>query len=94
VVHSFDASHLVAVVNAFGRREITTVHDAVGSHANHVGELSQIARDAFADIYREDWLAALHAAWEEQHRDLELPLLPPRGALDLEQARGAVFLMS
>ena len=95
VVHSFDAAHLVAVVNNFDA-PLAAIHDSLGSHANHVGQLAQVCRDTFAEQYAVDHLARLDADRRDQHPDLaeDFPLLPPRGSLDVSACRESGYLFS
>jgi DNA-directed RNA polymerase len=94
-VHSLDAALLMRIVNQWDQ-PLTVVHDAIGTHAGAVGRLAQLARDSFADQYRLDWLERFHEEQARRHPQLakDLPARPPRGALDVEACRDAVFMFS
>lgn len=56
LVHSLDAAHLVAVVNALaeqGVASVLTIHDAFGVHATQVGVLREVLRTEFHRLHVE-----------------------------------------
>jgi DNA-directed RNA polymerase len=93
VVHSLDASHLVAVVTAFGR-DVVGIHDCVGAHASDVGELHQIIRVEFHRQYNGDLMAEFAEQQRQQHPDLVLPKPPQRGTLDISGVLESPYLFS
>jgi hypothetical protein len=54
IIHSLDASHLVAVINTAKDNNISSivsVHDCFGTHPNKMAQLSNIVRSEFVKLY-------------------------------------------
>jgi DNA-directed RNA polymerase len=93
-VHSCDASHLVSVLNKWDG-EITCVHDAIGTHANRVGELHALGIEQFAAMYRRDVLGELRDELSRRHPELAREfILPVYGELNIEDVAGSCYLFS
>lgn len=99
-VHSMDAAHLRAVVRAAKRAGINSlavIHDSFGTHAADTDTLVGLLRETFVEQYSDDVLsrfrdeakALLPPAWSD-----EVPPIPPKGSLDLEQVRHSAYLFS
>lgn len=86
-VHALDAAHLVAVVNAFGRRDrsITVIHDSFGTHAADMGELRRALLDTFVEQYSRN-----HLEWFASDAGYTTPP-PTPGTLDIRQVREAEY---
>jgi DNA-directed RNA polymerase, mitochondrial len=78
-VHSLDASHLIRVVNAAAREDVTSVavvHDSFGCLAPHARALYWVIREELALLYECDVLADLREAAGSTEP------LPAKGSLD------------
>jgi DNA-directed RNA polymerase len=88
-VHSMDASHMMATVNACRERGVThfsMVHDSYGVHASDVDVLAHELRRAFVEQYSRDVLGAFRQQLINQLPPKlaeKIPPLPPMGSLDL-----------
>ena len=90
-VHSLDACHLMATVEAAwseGHESFAVVHDSFGVHAADTEQFTSIIREEFVKMYSEhdvlgEFLktAGVHISEKLQG---EIPPLPKTGALDLE----------
>jgi DNA-directed RNA polymerase len=89
-VHSMDAAHLMATINACAGQGITSfamVHDSYGTHAGNIDVLAYELRRAFVDQYSKDVLGTFReqlAAQLPPELAAKIPPLPPTGKLDLE----------
>lgn len=92
-VHSMDATHLRETVRrcaAVGITDLACIHDDYGTHACNTDELHSAIREAFIYIY------ANHCPLTE-FRDTqvnmghELPEVPPKGELDIQQVRHSLY---
>lgn len=66
VVHSVDASHLLLTVDKCLERGVKTfacVHDSFGCHPDDATILLQSAKDAWVDIYSQNWLENWYQQW-------------------------------
>ncbi|MFY7953988.1 MAG: DNA-directed RNA polymerase, partial [Armatimonadaceae bacterium] len=99
-VHSFDAAHLMTVVNACAGAGITSlavIHDSFGCHASDAGTLSQLLRDTFIDQYTPDRLALFRDELVAQlppELAADIPPPPARGSLSLEDLRDAQYMFA
>jgi DNA-directed RNA polymerase len=89
-VHSMDAAHLMATINACAGQGITSfamVHDSYGTHAGNIDVLAYELRRAFVDQYSSDVLGTFREQLVAQlppELAAKIPPLPPTGKLDLE----------
>ncbi len=89
-VHSLDASHLTATVNAChdnGIDSFAMIHDSFASHPSDTPELWAITRITFADQYSGDVLQAFYQEVLDQvPEEVALTIDPPplQGDLDLD----------
>lgn len=53
IVHSFDASHLISIVNSCIEKElyILPIHDCFGTHPNDMSTLGMLVRKKFIELY-------------------------------------------
>jgi DNA-directed RNA polymerase len=101
-VHALDASHLMATVNMGRENGIqawAVVHDSFGTHAGNVESLNVILREAFVMQYQTDWLQRVRdelvpAALATGVHDFDLPEVPAKGTLDIEQVRHSQFFFA
>ena len=88
VIHSYDAAHMMHVVNECGRRGINcfhAIHDSFGTHACDVEELHEVIRSEFVIMYSGDTFNNLLKQFAAQlPEDLrkEMPAPPQLGNLD------------
>ncbi len=99
-VHSNDAAHLMATVNACaaaGIIDLAVIHDSFGTHAANADRLSLILRETFVAQYTPDVLARFRDELVEQlppELAAELPELPAMGDLDLGVLRDAQYMFA
>jgi DNA-directed RNA polymerase len=75
------------------------VHDSFGTHAGNVESLNVILREAFVMQYQTDWLQRFRdelvpAALATGVHDFDLPEVPAKGTLDIEQVRHSQFFFA
>ena len=99
-VHSMDAAHLqltVAMATDVGLRHFAMVHDSFGVHAADVTVFSKIIREAFVELYSYDVLADFFEGAkpfiDEQYLG-DIPPMPDKGSLDLEDVLKSEFFFS
>ena len=100
VIHSLDASHMMATVNGMREAGISgfaMVHDSYGTHACDVQEMAIILREKFVEMYREDQLVKLLGEIKQQLPEQLVELLPKpltRGDFDLDQVLEANYFFA
>jgi len=86
LVHHVDACHMMLLINACedeGIKHFAMIHDDFGTHAADAGRMQELIADTFVELHsKHDILADFKRVHEERH-GIELPDLPPRGNLDL-----------
>lgn len=85
-IHSCDAAHLVATVikaKECGITHIAAIHDDYGVHACDTELFASLIREAFVDQYSDNVLLRLHTELSASNPDIELPLPPEYGTLDI-----------
>lgn len=95
-IHSLDASHLAYVILELKDRKINSiqaVHDSIGVHACHVGELHEIIRKKFITMHDQDLLGSFI---REVQTSTGIKLEPPplRGKLNLDSVMKSRFFFS
>lgn len=97
-VHSLDASVLHDTTTRAadaGISNLRLVHDAFATTPDRIGDLTQIVRNAFADIFADDPLARLHEQLALQApTGAVVPEPPARGLLDVDAARSSTYLFA
>lgn len=100
-IHSLDAAHLQAAVNAatkVGITDMLLIHDSFSTHACDTSEFQGVIKQTFVDMYlthdvfaefRERTLADL-----SPKQAAKLPPLPEKGLLDLEQVMFSDYCFS
>lgn len=94
-VHSMDAALLrMSVVKGLERgiTDYAMIHDSFGTHAGNIGRfLNECIKPAFIELYADnDVLLDLR----DQMPDIELPPVPTKGSLDLNEVLGSEFFFS
>lgn len=68
-IHSLDATHLIMTINALKEvsiNDVITVHDSFATHANDVGKMSLVLREAFVNLHKHKVLEELTLFFNEQ----------------------------
>jgi DNA-directed RNA polymerase len=98
-IHSLDAACLMLYLikcKKAGINSIMSVHDCYGTHATDTELSAKFLREAFVEIYRqpilenftEDILATVEI------NDMELPEIPPKGELDIEEVLNSDYFFN
>lgn len=94
LVHHADACHMMMVINACKEQDIedfAMIHDDFGCPARYAGKLQTIIREQFVALHKyEDILASFKEAHEKAY-DIELPELPARGSLDIDEVLASPY---
>ena len=96
-VHANDGCHLRTTVNlaAFnGVTHFAMIHDSFGCHAADVEMLGACLRETFVELYVENDPLQRFKEEGEALIGKELPALPERGDLDVEQVRHSEFFFA
>jgi DNA-directed RNA polymerase len=96
-IHSMDAAHLMRTANAMRREgceHFAMIHDSFGTHAANTDLLNHVLREEFVRMYTEaDWLQRF-ADSQATLAKVELPPVPKKGSLDLNQVLESEFFFS
>ena len=99
-VHSMDASHLMLTVCECvdaGIQDFAMIHDSFGTHAANAGAMGALLRDAFVRQYSEE---ALDQFFDDVRSQLspelreDLPCMPGKGSLDIEQVHESEYFFA
>lgn len=95
-IHSLDATHLMMVINS-SRKEIrnfTTVHDSFGTSLGEASAMRRIIREQFYKLYtkHDPLLEFKKYAEYMMGKEIEEPMLPPKGNLDLKNILTSKFV--
>lgn len=84
-IHSLDATHMLNTALACHEAgvDFAAVHDGYMAHAEHGDDLAYILRREFVSLHSQNHLADLHNQFQAQHPEIEFPLPPEQGTLDL-----------
>jgi DNA-directed RNA polymerase, mitochondrial len=85
-IHSCDASHLVATINRasdLGITDIAAIHDDYGTYACDSAVFARVIRETFVEQYSTNVLLDLHTELSSRYPEVELPLPPAYGSLDI-----------
>jgi DNA-directed RNA polymerase len=99
-VHSMDAACLMLTVQRglrVGLRDFAMVHDSYGTLAGGMDKLGVALREAFVDMYQTDVLGDFRQSVLDvlsPERTAELPPLPTKGSLDLEQVKQSKYFFA
>jgi DNA-directed RNA polymerase len=100
-VHSMDATHLmmsVCYATDNGVSDFAVIHDSFGTHAANVNMLGACLREAFVDLYSEtdvlsDFREQIIRQVDPEHAG-DVPPVPEKGTLDLNEVRGSDFFFA
>ncbi len=93
-VHSMDSSHLVLTTlhaAAAGIGHFAMIHDDFGTHAANIPQLHVSIRTAFVRMYTDHNVLQEFKDALEQSSGLELPELPAKGTLDINEVMDSEF---
>lgn len=95
-IHSLDSTHMFLTAISCNRHGIAfaAVHDSFWCHAAHADTMRDILRDQFVTLYKRPVLEDLRSNTEKRFPGLQLPKLPERGTLDLEEVKKAKYFFS
>ena len=101
IIHSFDAAHLMATVEATaykGVSDFAVIHDSFACHACHMDTLNFNLRDTFIKQYSENLLLGILDCQKEHLDDEEyaalLETMPKDGTLNLNNLRQSAYFCS
>lgn len=92
-VHSLDASHMLMTALKMKEKNITfaAVHDSYWTHPCHIEEMGESLRECFVELYEQPILEALRDSLTMRYPDVEFPLVPARGSLDVSLVRKSQY---
>lgn len=93
-IHSCDAAHLTATIlkaKAAGISSIAAIHDDYGVHACDTQAFAGMIREAFVEQYSSNVLLRLHTELSALYPDIELPLPPEYGTLDIQEVLSSKY---
>lgn len=101
-IHSLDAACLMLYLNKCkkaGINSIMSVHDCYGTHASDTNKSAKFLREAFVEIYRQPILEnftqdVLSVLDTEEQKDIELPEIPEKGELDIEEVLSSEYFFN
>lgn len=102
VIHSCDASHLIATVLlciAEGITDFAMVHDSFGCHPDDAQTLLNCTKKAWVEMYSKDWMGIWYKGWCDQltiagFDPSILPPPPPMGTLDVKDVLDSDFFFA
>lgn len=88
-IHSMDASAMTKTINSCSKRGITNfamVHDSYGTHSSDMPLMSDVLREEFVNLYKEnDVLNDLRTHTMQVLDTTDVPVPPSCGSLDLDK---------
>ena len=92
-VHSLDSTHML--MSSLKMKELglcfTAVHDSYWTHAGDVEVMNKVLRDCFIELYKKPLLEDLKKSIELRYPNIEVPPLPDRGELDIDEVRDSQY---
>jgi len=97
-IHSLDATHLIMTINGLkqiGIDDIITVHDSFATHANDVGKMSLVLREAFVELHQKEILQELTEFFNEHFKvkQKKIPYVDKNG-FDLKMVMESEYFFS
>ena len=89
-MHSLDATHMLLVAKAMQDCHLAMIHDDFGTHASDISKLHKVIREQFVLMYTGDLLQEFKDE-VEWRTGVELPDVPARGSLDIQEIHKADF---
>lgn len=97
-IHSLDSACLMIYLNkckAQGINNIMSVHDAYATHATDTEKSATFLREAFVEVYKQPILENFVSDIKKHlPEDVELPALPTKGALDIEDVYDSKYFFN
>lgn len=95
-VHSLDSTHMMMTALDMSDRGLafTAVHDSYWSHAADTDTMAACLREQFISLYSQPLLERLRDSLAARFPTLDLPELPARGSLNLEDVRHSRYFFS
>ena len=93
-VHAADATHMMMTIHMAAEQGITEfamIHDDFGTHARHIDKFHSIIREAFIKLYTEHDILQSFKDQHEAKYGVELPDVPAKGLLNIEDVRKSEF---
>lgn len=92
-VHTLDSGHacLTGLESKKEGIEFGSVHDQFLTHASHMDILHEIIRAQFVELHKVDRLGMLHQEWQAAYPDVEIPMPPARGSLDITEVLNSPY---
>ncbi|KAF6004355.1 hypothetical protein F1559_000697 [Cyanidiococcus yangmingshanensis] len=86
-IHSLDSTHMLMTALACQRAglQFAAVHDSFWTHAANVDQMNCLLRESFVRLHSRDLLQELREQFQLHFPEVELPPVPPKGTLDLNQ---------
>ena len=95
-VHSLDSTHMMMTAIECEKvgMTFTAVHDSYWTHACDVDEMNEKLRDAFVELHEKPLLEELRTCLALQYPGLDIPPVPARGNLDLNDVRDSEYFFN
>ena len=90
-IHSIDASILHFALSKFDKN-VVAIHDCFGTHANFVGELSEIVKESMINIFKINVLEEFKECVSNIDDSISLPSSFVRGDFDTGQLKEAQYI--
>ena len=85
---------LIWGLECFSGLAFAGVHDSFWTHAASVPQLNRILREKFVELYKRPILENLEQELKERYPTAELPPLPQKGDLEIEEVLDAPYFFS
>ena len=95
-IHSMDASHLqLTVLNSVkaGINHFAMIHDSYGCPVSQVQTIYEVVRQSFVDIYTENDVLENFRKDMQLLSDKELPPVPSKDSLDIQQVLSSPYIV-
>jgi len=95
-IHSLDSSHMLLTALECKKQGITyaSVHDSYWTHAGSTNQMNIILREAFIDLHSRNLLPDLLSYFKEQNPQINFPVLPTRGELNLNSILNSKYFFN
>lgn len=93
VIHSYDASHLMATALVCGDKgmDFAGVHDSYWQHADHCTYAQEVIREQFVLMIEQDLLSELESELRLRFPNAAIPNRPAYGSLDIENVKQSQY---
>jgi DNA-directed RNA polymerase len=95
-VHSLDSSHMMFTAKRMAQQglDFAAVHDSYWTHAQDVDFMSVSLREEFVRLHKMPLLENLKESMERRFIGFDIPDVPKKGALDLNNVLGSTYFFS